>query len=354
MKKDQNESVAAAIEIAIKFVILGIILYVSYLILKPFLIMIIWGIILAVALSPLVERLTAAIGSRKVVVLSLIAVVILALIIPSYHLSGKIIESGQMLSKEISGGDWTIPAPTEQIKEWPLFGESIYELWKQASVNLMEVIKPYTNEIKQAVNGIVFVIGSLFETILVFFVSLILAAFFLIGAKDAAGLSRKISTRLMGEKGDEWMQLTVLTIRSVVMGVVGVAAIQSTLAYIGFALMGIPYAPLLGLAVLFLAIIQLPAFLVIGPTLLYVFSQGSGTSEFLFLFFMMIVGAADNILKPLLMGRGVNIPMLVILVGAIGGMLLMGIIGLFIGAVILALAYKLFELWLEKRETHIN
>jgi predicted PurR-regulated permease PerM len=97
---------------------------------------------------------------------------------------------------------------------------------------------------------------------------------------------------------------------------------------------------------MFLTIIQLPALIIIAPVIAYVFSQGSGTAETVFTIYMLIVGASDGVLKPMLMGRGVDIPMLVILIGAIGGMMLMGMIGLFVGAVIFALSYKLFELWI--------
>ena len=103
---------------------------------------------------------------------------------------------------------------------------------------------------------------------------------------------------------------------------------------------------------MFLTIIQVPALLILGPVIAYVFSQGSGTAEIVFAIYMLIVGASDGVLKPMLMGRGVDVPMLVILIGAIGGMMLMGMIGLFIGAVIFALAYQLFGLWIaEVRES---
>ena len=161
---------------------------------------------------------------------------------------------------------------------------------------------------------------------------------------------RSISRRLLGAKGDEWANLSALTVRSVVMGVIGVAVIQATLALIGMALMGIPLAMVWAIVIMFLTIIQVPALLVIGPMIAYVFSQGTGTAEIVFTIYMLIVGASDGVLKPLLMGRGVDVPMLVILIGAIGGMMLMGMIGLFIGAVIFALAYTLFEFWIAEVE----
>jgi predicted PurR-regulated permease PerM len=137
------------------------------------------------------------------------------------------------------------------------------------------------------------------------------------------------------------------------MGVIGVAVIQAIFALIGLGLMGVPLSALWALIIMFLTIIQVPALIVIAPIIAYVFSQGSGTTEVIFAVYMLIVGASDGILKPILMGRGVDIPMLVILIGAIGGMILMGMIGLFIGAVIFALTYKLFGAWMAEVETKI-
>ena len=154
--------------------------------------------------------------------------------------------------------------------------------------------------------------------------------------------------RLLGERGREWGDLSILTVRSVANGVVGVAIVQAGLAVVGMLFMHVPLAPLWAVMIMFLTIIQLPALIVIGPVIAYVFSYADGVGATIFAVYMLIVGGIDGVLKPLLMARGVDIPMLVILVGAIGGMMLMGMIGLFIGAVVFALAYKLFMVWLDE------
>ena len=184
--------------------------------------------------------------------------------------------------------------------------------------------------------------------------SLIIAAIFLIGSEKSIQFYKDVSRRLMGDKGDEWVNLSTLTVRSVVNGVLGVAIIQAIFALIGMALMGVPLAIVWAVAIMFLTIIQLPALIIIAPIIAYVFSQGSGTAEVIFAIYMILVGASDGILKPMLMGRGVNVPMLVILIGAIGGMMLMGMIGLFVGAVIFALAYTLFGFWMKDIEKENN
>ena len=135
--------------------------------------------------------------------------------------------------------------------------------------------------------------------------------------------------------------------RSVAQGVLGVAFIQAILAGIGLLVMDVPGAGLWTLGVLLLAIIQLPTILLLGPIIIYVFSVADTVPAIVFMIWSILVGLSDNILKPMLLGRGVDIPMMIILIGAIGGMMLHGIIGLFIGAVILAIVYKLFIKWLE-------
>lgn len=143
------------------------------------------------------------------------------------------------------------------------------------------------------------------------------------------------------------VELAVATVRSVTLGILGVALIQTLLASLGFLLVGVPGAGLWALLVLILAIIQLPTIIILGPIIIYVFTTSSTIVAVLFAIWSILVGISDAFLKPLLMGRGVDVPMLVVFIGAIGGFMTSGIIGLFVGAIILALGYKLFSLWLD-------
>jgi len=348
---EREEKVNLAIEIAIKLGLLAIVIYISYLIAKPFIAIVVWGIIIAVALSPVINSLEKRFGNRKKVIISLTVAVILALIIPTYMLSGSVLESTQTLTHAVKEGNITIPPPSENVKEWPLVGKKAYAFWDSASHNLKATLEPFKDDIKKAIKGFASALGSGLGTIFMFIGSMIIAAVFLIGSEGSVKFYETVLRRLVGDKGEEWANLSALTVRSVVMGVLGVAVIQAFFALIGMAIMGIPLAIVWAIIIMFLTIIQVPALLVIGPMIAYVFSQGSGTAEIVFTIYMLIVGASDGVLKPILMGRGVDIPMLVILIGAIGGMILMGMIGLFIGAVIFALAYKLFGLWMAEVES---
>lgn len=348
--EQRDEKVQIAIEIAIKVGLLGIVLYLSYLIAKPFMAIVVWGIIIAVALSPLINSLEKKFGNRKKVIIGFTVMVIAALLIPTYILSESVIKESKTLVHAMQDGSVTVPPPSEKVKEWPLVGEKAYAFWDAASHNLKKTLEPFKDNIKGMANSIFSALGSGLGTVFMFIGSFIIAAAFLIGRDSAEKFYTAILRRLVGEKSDEWAVLSTLTIRSVVAGVIGVAVIQAVLALIGLVLMGVPFAVILAIGIMFLTIIQVPAFLIIGPVIVYVFSQGSGAAEIIFAIYMLIVGASDGVLKPILMGRGIDIPMLVILIGAIGGMILMGMIGLFIGAVIFALGYKLFGLWIAEAE----
>ena len=344
--KERDEKISLAIEIAIKIGIIALVIYLSYLIAKPFMAIVVWGVIIAVAIDPLVNMLEKRFGNRKKIIIAIAVAVIAAMVIPTYTLSGKTFESSQQIMQAMQEGNITIPPPTEQVKEWPVIGNKAYTFWNDASHNLKKTLAPFSDEITGAIKSFLTSLGGFIGTVLMFVGSMIIAAIFLIGREGATQFYKDFSCRLMGEKGNEWATLSTLTIRSVVNGVIGVAVIQSFFALIGMALMGVPLAMVWAVGIMFLTIIQVPALLIIGPVIAYVFSQGSGTAEIIFAVYMVLVGASDGVLKPILMGRGVDVPMLVILIGAIGGMMLMGMIGLFVGAVIFALSYTLFGFWM--------
>ncbi len=352
MQQTQNreEVIKLAIEIAIKVGIVALVIYLSYLIAKPFMTIVVWGVIIAVAISPLIDSLEKRFGHRKKIIIALTVAVIAAIAVPTYSMSGKTIQTSRHIIQTMKEGNITIPPPTEKVKEWPLIGNKAYTFWESASHNLKKTLAPFSDGIKKGTKSLLSSIGGLVGTLFMFIASMLIAALFLTGKEGAVDFYKNLSCRLMGDAGNEWVKLSTLTIRSVVNGVLGVAVIQAIFALIGMGLMGVPLAIVWAIGIMFLTIIQIPALLIIGPVIAYVFSQGTGTAEVIFAVYMLIVGASDGILKPILMGRGVDVPMLVILIGAIGGMMLMGMVGLFVGAVIFALAYTLFGFWMDEMD----
>ncbi|RLA68914.1 MAG: AI-2E family transporter [Epsilonproteobacteria bacterium] len=344
----KKEIVDLSIEIIIKAVLLGVILFYALEIVRPFIIPVLWAIIIAVTLAPLIEKLEKRFQGKRTMIITIITVsAVAALLVPTYMLSDSVIHSSQQLAQDLREGTLTVPPPSEKVASWPLVGEKIYEFWNGAAENLESTLLKFKPQIREYGGVIASAIGGALGGILQFVVSLIIAAVFLVNSSGSVKVYQAISRRLVGEKGVEWAQLSALTIRSVVQGVIGIAIIQSVLSLIGLIAIDVPLAWLWAFVVLFLAIIQLPPIIILGPIIAYVFSYAESTPATIFAVYAVVVSMSDGFLKPLLLGRGVDVPMLVILLGAIGGMILSGILGLFVGAVGLALAYKLFVTWLE-------
>ena len=345
---NRDEIVSVAFEILVKAVLLGVIMYYAFLILKPFIIPVLWGIIIAVTFSPLIGKLDKNLKMKRTLIITLFTILMSAvLLVPTYMLSDSVISSSQKLINDLKSGTLVVPAPTQHVKEWPLIGEKTYTLWNEAATNLKSTLvklKPVVTEYSPKIAS---AIGSALGAVFQFVISLIIAAIFLANHESSVKFFHAISRRLVGDKGIEWAKLSALTIKSVVQGVIGIAITQAILSFIGFILIGVPLAWFWAFIVLFLAIIQLPPIIILGPIIAYVFSYADTTAATVFAIYAVIVGASDGFLKPIFLGRGVDIPMLVILLGAIGGMIFSGILGLFVGSLGLALAYKLFMLWLE-------
>ena len=347
----KQEIVNLALEIIIKAVLLGIVLYYAFSILKPFIVPVAWGIIIAIALSPVITKLVEISGlKRSIVIISFTLLSVSAILVPTYLLSDSVISSSKELAHKLRDGNIQISPPSEKVKEWPIVGDKVYSFWNKSSQNIEKTLFEFQPQIKEYARKVLAFIGGSFLGILGFVASLIIAAVFLSKSESSVAFTDSVATKLLGKRGKEWANLSALTVRSVVQGVIGIALIQAVFSFIGLWVMEVPFAWLWAFIVLFLAIIQLPPWLILGPIIAYVFSYADSTPATIFAIYAIIVSISDGFLKPLLLGRGVDIPMLVILLGAIGGMILSGILGLFVGAVGLAIAYKLFTAWLEEEE----
>ena len=333
-----------AVSSSMRIAFIGLLFILSFLILKPFLIMVIWGIIISVGIYPIFTKLSKLLGGKDKLASTLLTVSALTLlIVPSVLLLESTVESIQNIAVEYEEGTLRVPTPPDDVAEWPLVGKSIHETWELASTNLEAALRTLEPLIKEYGPQLVNAITGLGGTILLTLISIIIAGVLLLKGSAGEQTANKIFTFFIGKYGDGFTALAGSTIRSVVQGVLGVAFIQSVAAGVVMLIFGIPAAGLWALLVLFLAIIQLPPIIVLLPVAIYGFSIMDTTPAVIFLILSIIISAADSFLKPLLLGRGVDVPMLVILLGAIGGMMLMGMMGLFIGAVVLALAFKVFQ-----------
>ena len=342
-----GDFVKNSVEAVIKIAFLALIVVWCFQIVRPFITLVVWAIVLAVALYPIVGWLSIKLGDKEKLATVLLTLSILALIlVPSYFLSASMVEGAQLISQGLQEGSLKVPPPTESVATWPLVGEQLYEYWKLASTNLESAIAKVGPQLKGVINWLLGAAAGTGVGIVQFIISVIIAGVLMVNAKGGYNFTKAFTMRLAGQHGADFAVIATATVRSVAQGVLGVAAIQAILAGIGLLLMDVPLAGLWAFLVLFLAVIQLPPILVLLPIIFYVFSVADTTPAVIFTIWSVLVSSSDAFLKPMFLGRGVDVPMLIILVGAIGGMMLSGIIGLFVGAVLLALFYKLFIVWL--------
>ena len=338
------------IESTLRIGLLLVLLGLAYDIVKPFITPIIWGAIIAMAAFPLVKWLESKLGGRRGLAATLVTVFfLLSLVIPAWAVMDAAVGGLKKASTALETKALRVPPPSETVRNWPLVGERVYSSWSAASTDLDTFVHANSAQLKELAGKLLKRIGGSLIGVLMFIVSLVIAGGFMTYAESCGTAAHRFFVRVGGLKpGGEWATLTVATVRSVLQGVIGVAIIQTILIAIGLFVMGIPGAPVWTVIILVLAIAQLPPLIVLAPIVVWVFSTADTTTAVIFTVYQLVAGASDNILKPLLMGRGLEIPTPVILVGAIGGMIMSGIIGLFAGAVILSIFYKLLILWLEQ------
>lgn len=317
---------------------------------SPFRDLMLWSVILAITLYPLQERLKGPLGQKDGRIATLIILVsIVILMVPIYLLGTSIADSVQNVMTIVQNQGFQIPPPKESIAGWPLIGKPITALWQQAATDLPGLTAKYLPQIKGLSLGLLGKLAGVSMGFLTFIFALIIAGIFMAYGEAGSRSAVQIASRISGpEKGAKIAELCTATIRAVALGVVGIAFIQMLLVGLGFVFKGIPGAGLLALAVLLLGIMQLPVTLITIPVIVYVFAtEGPSTATIVFAIYVFVSGLVDNVLKPLLLGRGVDVPMPVILIGALGGMVTSGIIGLFIGPVVLAIGYQLFWQWVQ-------
>src|SRR5688572_18515723 len=318
-------------------------------VLSPFLSLMTWALILAVTLYPLHQSVAAKIGGRQGLAATLLVVLgIVVVVVPTAALMNSFGDSVHRLVNDVQNNTLQVPPPGEGVAEWPLVGEWVHTVWTKAHTDLpalVQSMQPKLGDLAAAALGFVAGIG---RGLLLFLVSLAVAGIMMAFGEGGARAIRSMFERVADEKGGaEFVDLSTATIRAVAKGVLGVAFLQAIVVGICLLIAGIPWAGMLAVVVLVLVIAQVPALIVTLPAIAYIWWSGSyGTgAAILFTVLLAVAGMTDNVLKPLMLGRGVDAPMPVILLGALGGMAAAGIVGLFVGATLLALGYQIFTGW---------
>lgn len=340
-----------AVEITLRLALLYLLLYWCYGIIKPFMEFFVWSIIFAVALYPPFNWLSSKLGGRKILasILVICAMMILFLL-PVILFASSLYEGITFLKAQYETNGSLLPSASGQIASLPMVGPIIYEKWNAFSNNMGEGLQAYAPQLKDVSLVVISSIASAGIGFLKLFVSIIIAGFLLVGSEASAKLAEGMFVRIIGENGSDYANLAEKTIRTVVKGIMGVAFVQSLLLGIGMAVIGVPAAGLLFMLSLILGIIQIGIFPVVIPVVIYVFASYSTLTSVIFLVWCIFVGLIDNVLKPILLGKGALVPMPVIFIGSIGGFIYSGIVGLFTGAIIFSVGYKLFLYWMDQKE----
>ncbi|MEN9808340.1 MAG: hypothetical protein RL756_2860 [Pseudomonadota bacterium] len=317
----------------------------------PFAGVILWALILAIALYPLQRRVARRLGGRQGLAAGLIVTVgILAIGVPTVVLGSSFAGRMHDFHARFQDDALTLPKLDPSVAEWPVVGKRLYSTWSSAAEDLPAYLAQNKTELQSIARKGLTAAANTAGAVALFLASLIVSAIMMAYAEPGSVALERIFCRLTDrERGPRLQNLSTATVRSVAIGVIGVAFIQALLLGVGFLMAGIPVAGLLALIVMLIGILQLPAVIVSLPVIGYVWwlGDGSTSSNAMLTVYLIVAGMADNVLKPLLLGRGVESPMIVVLIGALGGLVWYGLIGLFVGAVLLAVGYQLFMEWVD-------
>ncbi len=320
-----------------------------YQIFSPFLALMVWALILAVTLYPAHQKLARKFGGKQGLAATVLVLIGLVLIgVPTSLLMFELGDSVHQFVGSVRDHTLKVPAPSPGVAEWPIVGKKVFGFWSQAHTDLpalVQSLQPKLGELAKTALGMVASIGG---ALLLFLVAFIIAGIIMAFGESGARSTRAIFDRIVGTgRGEEFAKLSTATIRAVALGVLGVAFIQAMVVGLFLLIAGVPFAGVLALVVLVLGIAQVPALLVTLPVIVYIwmsgeYGTGAAVTHSVLLF---VAGMLDNVLKPLLLGRGVDAPMVVILLGALGGLASHGLLGMFVGATLLALGYQIFMWW---------
>ncbi|MEM1111643.1 MAG: AI-2E family transporter [Pseudomonadota bacterium] len=318
---------------------------------SPFMSLMIWAVILAVTLYPVHQFLASRLGGKQGRAATFLVLSGLMLVgVPIVLLSASMAQYLAGTVEAYNAGTLNLRPPNEKVAEWPVIGEDVYNAWDAAYTNLPAFIAENRAGLETFMAKMLASAKATAGSVLGFLGSLIVAGIMMAYGKSGSEAVLRILNRVAGPvQGPAVHTLSTMTTRSVAVGVLGVALIQALLLGMGFIFAGVPAAGPLAVLTLFLGIMQLPALLVSLPAILWIWNSGDASTvmNIVWTVYLLVAGASDGFLKPILLGRGVDAPMPVILIGALGGMVSSGFIGLFTGAVILAVGYQIFMQWVD-------
>jgi len=343
--------IARGTDVAIRIGIVGLLLVGCALVLQPFVPIVAWALVMAVALHPTYLRLCELMNEHTNLAATVITVALLFVFIaPTVLLSETAWSGVAMVRDAAEHGTLKIPLPPDSIASWPLIGHSLFDAWTAVATNLDAVLAAHKDDMIGVARWLVAQVASFSFGFLQIIVAVIVTGVLLVFAEPLAEFGRSIVKRIAGRNGESFNALAVATTRSVARGVLGVALIQALLAGLGLLVAGVPGAGLWTMVAVLTCTIQIGPGLILIPAAIYLFVVKGTVTGVLFSIWSLIPMFIDNILKPILLGRGVDTPMIVVVLGAIGGLIAFGVIGLFFGAILLVLGYATMKVWVDTAE----
>jgi predicted PurR-regulated permease PerM len=337
------------LDVLIRAGLIGVLAVLCYVVFAPFLTLMVWALILAITLYPLHRSLARRIGGRQGLAATIVVITGgLLIVTPAALLMNSFGSSIHDLVRAVQGNTLEIPAPRQGVEEWPLVGKRIHEVWSKAHTDLPALVESMQPKIGELARKALSIVASIGVGMLQFLASFIVAGILMAYGEAGTRGSRAIFERIAGsERGESFARLSTATIRAVAQGVIGIAFVQAILVGLALLVAHIPWAGVLAAITLVLSVAQVPALIVTLPAIGYIWSSGNygNGAAIAYTIILLLAGMADNVLKPLMLGRGVDVPMPVVLLGALGGMATGGILGMFVGATLLALGYQIFMSW---------
>ena len=331
-------------------VLLGALIAACFWILRPFLPALIWASMIVIATWPLLLTVQDKFRGRRPAVIVMMALLVLVFVIPFTLAVSTIVQNVPQLTelgKQVA--TYQIPPPPDWIEGVPLIGKQIADYWqKAAATDQGEIARWLSPYLRGTGTWLLAQAGSFGVMLIHFILTLILTALLYCNGEAAAGMVRRLAHRIAEERGENATLLAAMAVRAVAQGVVITALIQSILAGLGLAVIGVPYASLLTAFIFMLTIAQIGPGPVLIPATIWLFWKGSTGWGVAMLAWSIFVMGMDGFLRPILIRRNANLPLLLIFAGVIGGLIAFGIIGLFIGPVLLAVCYTLIAAWIDE------
>ncbi len=335
-------------DIAVRLGLLAVFSYFALELLRPFLALFLWSLVLAVAFYPLFDWLRRKLGGRGPLAAMLVTAAGLAVVLgPATVLISSLIHSLEAIAHHFGPGRTHLPPPPALLAKVPVVGEALMTTWAGAASNLEAFLARYSHALLPAGEWLLRVITRLGGSVVVILAAVLVSGFLLVPGPRLVRVCRAFATRVAPGHGSDFVDLAGATIRNVARGVLGIATIQALLVGLGLIVAGVPSAGLLSLVSLVLAILQIGVLPLVVPLLVWAWFHFDTVPALVFTVYMIAVGLCDSPLKPLMMGKGLRTPLLVILAGVIGGTLTYGLVGLFLGPILLAVFYDLVTFWME-------